>query len=430
MEKNICIKYDASVIQQMYKLITNKETEELEQKDVFPITLLQAVFDGSTGTRLDHILSLGNCIYVPFQGTKESTRLKIGSQMRRRGLIIVFKDLDDVVHTQQYIYKDSISDENWKDDANWVECFVNKDDDAYYISLKEEIMSEVNTIVKSLQDKIDNVNVSYSPADTSQTVPTTIGSIEKGTKASELAGKSLSEMWDLLLYPTIYPTFVAPTATLVPTGTYTLEVGSTFPKNKSDFSVSFNKGAINLNGSKQNNRAGDLINYEINCSEDTWPTAVSYKTVTITGTINYKEGPQPKDSKGKDYSSPLPAGSVKTSNSYIVKGGYVIIAGYSTKTEISAEDISTLRTNGNASSVVTNSSMPSISLSVTHNSAAYTWLCIPSTITNFNVSNLKDGNGFGYSMSETIVKVTYNGITYNCYRSNAAQEAGTQIFVY
>lgn len=117
--KELCEKYDATSIQQLYKILKDKSTGGNVNKDIFPVTILQSVFDGITGTRLDHILSLYNHIYVPYAGTSEATRLKIGKDMRRKGLIITFRDLNNYSWTQRYKGEDSVSDEAWQADENW-----------------------------------------------------------------------------------------------------------------------------------------------------------------------------------------------------------------------------------------------------------------------------------------------------------------------
>ena len=153
MNKDICERYDATSLQQLTKIITD-ENGEHKDKDVYPISVIQAIFDGITGTRLDHILSFCNCIYVPFQGTREATRLMIGSQMRRKGLIIVFRDLDNMTYTQRYIYGESVSDEHWGYDDNWEDCFVSFDDLESVEQLKQYLTEYID---EKFKDLIDNI---------------------------------------------------------------------------------------------------------------------------------------------------------------------------------------------------------------------------------------------------------------------------------
>lgn len=153
MNKDICERYDATSLQQLTKIITD-ENGEHKDKDVYPISVIQAIFDGITGTRLDHILSFCNCIYVPFQGTREATRLMIDSQMRRKGLIIVFRDLDNMTYTQRYIYGESVADEHWGYDDNWEDCFVSFDDLESVEQLKQYLTEYID---EKFKDLIDNI---------------------------------------------------------------------------------------------------------------------------------------------------------------------------------------------------------------------------------------------------------------------------------
>lgn len=147
--KNICTEYNATALQQLYKIITNEGS--FINKDVFPISVIQAVFDNKTGTRLDQILSLCNCIYLPYQGTSEDTRLKVGIDMRRKGLIIVYRDLDNITHSERYIGDLSIADNSWKDSANWEECFTGFNDVGFLKKLKEYVTSEISNALSEFK---------------------------------------------------------------------------------------------------------------------------------------------------------------------------------------------------------------------------------------------------------------------------------------
>jgi hypothetical protein len=92
-----------------------------------------------------------------------------------------------------------------------------------------------------------------------------------------------------------------------------------------------------LNGSKQNDRSGKLkedssfIYWGGNTSNTTLPTTVALGNTSYQYHAEHEEGPQPKDSKGNDYDSPLSAGSVNSS-SVTVNGTYPWYASTSTAT--------------------------------------------------------------------------------------------------
>lgn len=150
-------------------------------------------------------------------------------------------------------------------------------------------------------------------------MPNAVGGIAKGTKVSALEGQTYDYMWDELLFPTINPTFTAPTASISFKSYSTpREVGATAPT-AANFNTSLNKGAITLNGTKQADRSGNLdadnsfIFVNGQESNTTLPTTVTLGNTTYTYKAAYLQGPQPKDNKGNNYSTPLAAGSVNSS---------------------------------------------------------------------------------------------------------------------
>ena len=143
------------------------------------------------------------------------------------------------------------------------------------------------------------------------------GDFVKGTTVAQLEGKTYDELFDGILFPTVNPTFSAPSASIKFNGySSTQEVGATAP-GEGNFTVSFNAGAINLNGSKQANRAGaqDLENsyIYIGSQNKELPEIVALGSTSYYYHAAYAEGPQPKNNKGVDYSTPLAAGSVNSS---------------------------------------------------------------------------------------------------------------------
>lgn len=163
--------------------------------------------------------------------------------------------------------------------------------------------------------------------DKSLAMPNAVGGIAKGTKLSDIEGKTINAIFDDLLFPTVNPTFTAPSASIKFNGySATQEVGAAAPT-ESQFTVGFNAGAINLNGVKQNNRAGaqdtaaSFIYYGDSADNTTLPTAVALGNTSYKYRAAFAEGPQPKDNKGNDYSSPLAAGTVDSS-AVTVNGTY------------------------------------------------------------------------------------------------------------
>lgn len=89
-----------------------------EDKKIYPVSLIQAIFDGKTGIRLDKILSMCNAIYLTYEGDFEHTVSKVQGVQRRKGLIVTYKDITDTIATVRY-KSDDLSDEAWNDIDNW-----------------------------------------------------------------------------------------------------------------------------------------------------------------------------------------------------------------------------------------------------------------------------------------------------------------------
>lgn len=191
----------------------------------------------------------------------------------------------------------------------------------------EQTMATLSNKVDELSEKVDNIKPSEgadviyesSIEDKTLEMPSAVGGLSKGTTVESLEGKTFSQMFDDILFPTVNPTFTAPTASIqFKNYTSTKEVGSDAPT-ASNFTTSYNAGAITLNGVKQNNRGGaiDSDNSFIYVNGDadnkTLPAKVSLGATTYKYRASYSEGPQPKDNKGNDYDAPLAAGYVDSS---------------------------------------------------------------------------------------------------------------------
>lgn len=156
-------------------------------------------------------------------------------------------------------------------------------------------------------------------SDKTLTTPNAVGGIAKGTKVSDLEGKTFSEMFDDLLFPTVNPTFTAPTASIAfKSYSSTQKVGANGPTT-SNFTTGYNAGEIKLNGVKQANRGGTLdtsksfIYINGSASNKTLPSKVTLGKTTFKYRAAYNQGPQPKNNKGGNYSTPLAAGTVDSS---------------------------------------------------------------------------------------------------------------------
>ncbi|MBR4983166.1 MAG: hypothetical protein IKY94_11475 [Lachnospiraceae bacterium] len=189
------------------------------------------------------------------------------------------------------------------------------------IELSEDSSKFVITFLDGTSDEIEVAKAEYESniEDKTLTMPNAVGGLAKGTKVSDLEGKTFNEMFDDLLFPTVNPTFTAPTASIaLKDYAATVEAGSTAPTS-ANFTVGYNAGAINLNGVKQANRGGahdtenSFIYYGSSADNTTLPTTVALGNTSYKYRAAYAEGPQPKTNKNGNYSTPLAAGTVDSS---------------------------------------------------------------------------------------------------------------------
>lgn len=174
-------------------------------------------------------------------------------------------------------------------------------------SSKTVDLAEILKYKSALADDIATVNA--------------LGGIPAGTTVAQLKNKTFSQLFDELIFPTVNPTFVAPVAYLSLKSTSTpiiQEVGTTGASVPvvASFTMGYNPGAIKIAGVKKLNRGGALKSDESFIYINNDPTNKRFPTKIPEGSIIYKyraayaQGPQPLDSKGNNYQTPLPAGTV------------------------------------------------------------------------------------------------------------------------
>lgn len=175
-------------------------------------------------------------------------------------------------------------------------------------SSKTVDLAEILKYKSALTDDIATVNA--------------LGGIPAGTTVAQLKNKTFSQLFDELIFPTVNPTFESPTASLSLKSTSATpkiqEVGTTGSSVPvaASFNTGYNPGAIKIAGVKKQNRGGDLQSAESFIYINNAPASKEFPTEIPEGSIVYKyraayaQGPQPLDSKGNNYLTPLPAGTV------------------------------------------------------------------------------------------------------------------------
>lgn len=139
----------------------------------------------------------------------------------------------------------------------------------------------------------------------------TVGGITSGTEYE--AGTSLEQIFRDMLNPVAYPVLTNPSVSLAGSGNKLLEAGATLAVT---ITATFSRGSINPAYDTSGYRSGAVQGYTLNNGTEqagnTWSETVNANNKTFKCSARYAAGEQPKDSKGNDYNSPLPAGSVES----------------------------------------------------------------------------------------------------------------------
>lgn len=114
-------------VEQLYRRIEQTPCSVESRKPVYPQTVMQAVFDGYTGKRLDYVLAMANHIYLPWRGCLKDTLRQIPRGVRRRGLVITTVDGAGQVITRQYTGSCSDGCKEITNPKYWSPIGANKD---------------------------------------------------------------------------------------------------------------------------------------------------------------------------------------------------------------------------------------------------------------------------------------------------------------
>jgi hypothetical protein len=158
------------------------------------------------------------------------------------------------------------------------------------------------------------ISILYSNA---TPVPETIGGVLEG---ETFVNQTVSQVFDRLFYPELFPALVAPSSTFALTESGYHEIGEVVAT--LHFSATFSRGTITPAYGTSGLRSGlpntykytgtGLSNQTSTSLTDT-ETVSSYTVLTgaqnWTGAVAYDAGEQPKSSSGNDYNSPLAAGN-------------------------------------------------------------------------------------------------------------------------
>ena len=278
---------------------------------------------------------------------------------------------------------------------------------------------------KEDKTKLDSLDPTASGSYESSLDPTVatvekLGGIDAGTTVAQLTGKSYDEIFDTLIFPTVNPTFTAPSASIsLKSYQNVQEIGANAPT-AANFNVSFNAGAITLAGKKQNNRAGAQ---NMEASKILYSSSKVESLPGKAGAMDYyyraayAEGPQPKDSKGNNYQTPLAAGSVDSEK--ITVTGYRAAYSGLVSTNAITEDVIKGMTK-------TVSAKKTIKVS---GPISEQYICFAAPA-GWTVSNIKDSNNFDVTSSYATSTVSVTGldgqaVNYTVYLSGKMTQPST-----
>ena len=178
-----------------------------------------------------------------------------------------------------------------------------------------------------------------------------------GSAAIDVGGVKVGDSWEdaplsdvvnAIINPELFPTFVNPSFSFTSTVSGFREVGVV---TDITFNVNFSRGSITPQYTAENNfRSGlpTVYTYTGPVGGETKTKDTLTDTKTITGytvavgnntfscSVGHSIGVQPKSSKGNDYNSPLPAGTL-SAKSITITGVYAVYAGIGTPTKLALQ---------------------------------------------------------------------------------------------
>jgi hypothetical protein len=265
-------------------------------------------------------------------------------------------------------------------------------------------------------------------------VNSTVGGISAGS-AFFSTERTFEETMQAIFYPTLFPALSPPFNGFTFNASSLYLIGSSI---SISFTASFNRGSINPAYGTTGFRSGmpNTYNYvgtglpgSVSSSNLFDTHSISGYMVAIgnqswTGSVSYDAGPQPKDSEGNDYLSPLPAGTTSTI-SRTIEGVYPLFG--------TTSNISTLSQQPLVSMISGNNIVFNMVAETGGNKQRFdipdAW---PNTLINietFNtVSGQWDSTGLGqWTVSPTSHVVVGNTVNYTRYTYNGDDRASIQI---
>lgn len=97
-----------------------KKSSQGGYREVFPKTFLDAIVDRESGKSLTDILNSFNMYFISYTGDREETRIQIPKVQRRKGIWLTYVLWDNTIVSEFY-NGNSIEDDEFRQDSNWIE---------------------------------------------------------------------------------------------------------------------------------------------------------------------------------------------------------------------------------------------------------------------------------------------------------------------
>lgn len=219
-------------------------------------------------------------------------------------------NVDDKITNRLHQHIDSSTTIKFEDDVIEVKnstvennAIEIKEDGLFVTDNSEKI--EANTqAINQLQTDVKTNNKYTTTVEGSS--PYTVGGISEGTTAESLNGKSISDILDMMLFPTVIRDLIYPSLSLYLFNSL-VEVGSSVIKPTETYTQG--------DAGEQTNKT-ETLSYQNNIYDST--TYQSIGIYTFTTIIEYAAGEYLTDNKGQTTDQRVEAGSVQASESVIV----------------------------------------------------------------------------------------------------------------
>lgn len=218
-------------------------------------------------------------------------------------IVAEIEKIEETLTTKQDIIEDL---DDIRDGASKGATAIQEHQDISHLATKEEL------------SKLD-ISADYeSDMEETMAMPNAVGGFSKGTTVADLQGKSLSQMFDILLFPAVDPSHGTPSVTgfALSSSTSPVELGTSVP---SVSDASFNRATwTNYNNSLPYAGEATSTVYDITINGQSYSdksalpsTFTALGNQTYKATINYAKGPTPVNNRGEERPSlACAAGSV------------------------------------------------------------------------------------------------------------------------